>query len=322
MKKEKFKMKFGLTEDQFLGKDVVGGYLNLGGLTSIPQGFNPIVGGSLDLGGLTFIPEGFNPTVGGYLYLNGLTFIPQGFNPTVGENLHLNGLTFIPEGFNPIVGGYLHLNGLTSIPQGFNPTVGGCLNLGGLTSIPQGFNTIVGGSLDLRGLTSIPEGFNPTVGGYLYLGGLTSTYTPLGSTPLVWLEGKYIKVDGIFTEVINKKGNVYKVKKLNSSKEFYLVTNGDGKYSHGDTLKLAKEDLIYKIKSDIDSSKYKDLTLESVLTFEEGIECYRVITGACSFGVKDFVKTQNIENKTYTISQILELTKGSYGGSNFKSYFN
>ena len=31
------------------------------------------VGGSLDLSGLTSIPEGFNPTVGGGLYLSGLT---------------------------------------------------------------------------------------------------------------------------------------------------------------------------------------------------------------------------------------------------------
>ena len=54
-----------LTYEQFIGKDSVGGNLDLEGLTSIPEGFNPTVGGYLDLGGLTSIPEGFNPTVGG-----------------------------------------------------------------------------------------------------------------------------------------------------------------------------------------------------------------------------------------------------------------
>ena len=61
-----------------------------------------------------------------------------------------------------------------------------------------------------------------------------------------WENGKYIKVDGIFTEVINKKGNVWKVKKLNSDKEFYLITDGE-RYAHGDTIKEAKKDLIFKI---------------------------------------------------------------------------
>ena len=61
--------KYNLSEDQFTGKENVGGSLYLSSLTSIPEGFNPTVGGYLDLSSLTSIPEGFNPTVGGSLYL-------------------------------------------------------------------------------------------------------------------------------------------------------------------------------------------------------------------------------------------------------------
>ena len=296
-----FVKKHNLTEDQFYGKVKIGGSLYLSGLTSIPEGFNPTVGGSLYLSGLTSIPEGFNPTVGGYLYLSGLTSIPEGFNPTVGGSLYLRGLTSIPEGFNPTVGGYLYLNGLTSIPEGFNPTVGG--------------------SLYLNGLTSIPEGFNPTVGGSLYLRGLTSNYIKLDGRPLEWLDGKYISVDGIFTEVINKRGNISKVKKLNSDKEFYLVSDGNGKYAHGDTLQEAKDDLIYKISCCIDKEVYREYDLDTTLSFDKGIECYRVITGACSFGTKDFVISNNIENKIYSIREIIELTKGRYGHNTFEEFF-
>jgi hypothetical protein len=121
--------------------------------------------------------------------------------------------------------------------------------------------------------------------------------------------------------VVNKKGNVYKVKKLNQTKEFYIVTDGNGKFSHGETLKEAKEDLIYKISSNLDKSKYKNLTLQSKLTFEEGIEAYRVITGACSFGVKDFVTTNKVKKTSYTIEEIIKLTSNSYGGSTFKEFF-
>jgi hypothetical protein len=272
---------YELTDDQFLGKEKIGGYLDLGSLTSIPQGFNPTVGGYLDLGSLTSIPQGFNPTVGGNLYLRSLTSIPQGFNPTVG--------------------GYLYLGSLTSIPQGFNPTVGGNLYLGSLTSIPQGFN--------------------PTVGGNLDLGSLTSKYTKLSeNSMLTWQGGKFIKVDGIFTEVISKRGNVYRVKKLNNPKVFYLITDGEN-FSHGETLKEAKQDLIFKI-SNKTKDDYKNLKLTDSLSFEDSIVCYRVITGACSFGAKDFITNRlKGKKKKYTISEIIELTKNEYGNNNFKNFF-
>jgi len=281
MTREEFCKEYNLTEEQFFGKEKIESYLDLSSLTSIPDGFNPTVGGSLWLGSLTSIPEGFNPTVGGHLCLNSLTSIPKGFNPTVGGTLYLSRLTSIPDGFNPTVGGDLYLTSLTSIPEGFNPTVGFELDLDSLTTIPEGFNPTVGGTLILRSLTSIPEGFNPTVGGYLVLrSGLTCDYKKQEG-PITWGD-KYIKVDGIFTEIVNKKGNVYRVKKLNEDKFFYLVTDGNNKWSHGDTLKEAKEDLIYKIANK-NNDDYKELTLESKLSFEDAIICYRVLTGACLF---------------------------------------
>ena len=92
-----------------------GGWLYLGGLTSIPEGFNPTVGGSLDLSGLTSIPEGFNPTVGGSLDLRGLTSIPEGFNPTVGGWLYLSGLTTKHKQLNDgdvVEGEYIYCDGI------------------------------------------------------------------------------------------------------------------------------------------------------------------------------------------------------------------
>ena len=202
------------------------------------------VKGSLDLMSLTSIPKGFNPTVGGYLYLGSLTSIPKGFNPTVGGSLDLRSLNSIPKEFNPIVGDTLYLGSLTSIPKGFNPTVGGSLDLRSLTSIPEEFNPIVGGSLDLGSLTSIPEEFNPTVGGYLYLGSsIECRYKYIDENYIFsWNKGKYIKVDGIFAEVLNKKKNVWKVKKIGNNRKSFIVTDGY-KYSHGNTIKEANKSL-------------------------------------------------------------------------------
>ena len=234
MNKEQFKKQYNLTEEQFTGKQIVEGYLDLYSLTSIPEGFNPTVEANLNLSGLTSIPKGFNPTVGGDLYLSSLTSIPEGFNPTVGGDLDLSGLTSIPKGFNPTVEEGLYLNSLTSIPKGFNPTVGGDVYL--------------------------PNKLQSKL-----------KYTKLNrNIPISFQNGKYIKIDGIFTEVVNHKGNVWRVKKLNNLKEFYLVTDGAGKYAHGDTLEQAREDLVYKISESADKNKYQKLTLNSTLSFEEG----------------------------------------------------
>jgi len=293
----------GISIDQFYGREKVGGSLDLTSLTSIPEGFNPTVGGSLDLMSLTSIPEGFNPTVGGSLDLTSLTSIPEGFNPTVGGYLYLTSLTSIPEGFNPTVGGSLYLTSLTSIPEGFNPTVGGSLYLMSLTSIPEGFNPTVGGSLDLRS-------------------GLKTTYKKLPSGYfLTWQDGRYLLADGIFTEVISHRGNVYHVRQIASKEIIYLVTDGNGKWSHGETLKEAKSDLMFKI-SNRTKDDYKNLKLNDTLSFEDAIICYRVITGACSFGINDFI-TNRLKNKQkkYSIQEIIKVTKGEYGNQTFSNFF-
>ncbi len=337
--KEQLKTLLQITENQYLGIDVIDSNVYLHNVTKIPKGFNPTVGGNLDLRSVTEIPKGFNPAVGGYLNLDTVTKIPEGFNPTVGGGLDLRSVTEIPKGFNPTVGGYLNLHTVTKIPKGFNPTVGGYLNLRSVTEIPKGFNPTVGGYLNLHTVTKIPKGFNPTVGGNLYLsnvieipkgfnptvGGyvyskLTIPYTKLGNNPIIWEGGKYIKVDGLFTEVVYKRGNVYQVKKIGNPKEFYLVTDGT-KWAHGDTLKQAYQDLVYKV-TNRSKKDFEHLTLDSVLTFEDSVACYRTITGACSFGTRDFVQSNGIEEKDRTVLEIIELTRGSYGNDLFVQFFN
>ncbi len=215
MTKKQLKTHLNITENQYLGIDVIEGSFNLSDIKKIPKGFNPTVGGYLNLSSVTKIPKGFNPTVGGGLYLDSVTKIPKGFNPTVSGTLDLRSVTEIPKGFNPTVGGYLDLDSVTKISRGFSPTVGR--------------------NLYLRSVTEIPKGFNPTVGGDLYAR-LNIPHTKLGNNPITWNDGKYILVDGIFHRSCLQKGNVYQVKRLNNPKEFYLVTD-ETKWAHGDTLK-------------------------------------------------------------------------------------
>ena len=186
----------------------------------------------------------------------------------------------------------------------------------------------VGGDLYLRSVTSIPEGFNPTVGGYLDLSsgckyiGAKVEIPPIPARYL-WRNKEYIKVDGIFTKIISERGNVMRVQRIAHKEIEYLVTDGDGRWAHGATLKEAKDSLIYKITSR-DTTKYKGWSLDTEISHAEAIEAYRTITGACAFGTRHFCETILGDKKKdkYTVAEVIVLTKGQYGADRFKEFFD
>lgn len=139
----------------------------------------------------------------------------------------------------------------------------------------------------------------------------------------ILLNGEFtecIKIDGIISIVINKHKNVYKVQNLGSNRESYIVQDGDI-YSHGDTIKEAKDGLSYKI-SNRDTSKYKNYNLKTILTLKEAIEMYRVITGACEPGTRYFVETVLKDKKEkYTVQEVINLTRGQYNHEKLVEFF-
>jgi len=205
-----------------------------------------------------------------------------------------------------------------------NLTVWGHLNLGGtgITSLPE--NLTVGGYLylDSSAITSLPD--NLTVGGYLYLEGtgITDTSNVNKDAPQIfyWRNKKYIKVDGVFSELISQRGHVMRVRMIGKKEISYIVTDGKN-FAHGATLKEAKEDLVYKV-TDRRKDDFKSLNAESVLSHSEAIACYRTITGACSFGTRDFCENRLKKQKTYTVKEIARLTAGEYGHDTFTKFFN
>jgi hypothetical protein len=131
-----------------------------------------------------------------------------------------------------------------------------------------------------------------------------------------WIEVDF--TDGMFFYVISTKGSVKKLK--NDDGEIsYLVSEGD-KHAHGNTIKEARDSLVYKI-GQRDKSAYKDVKLSDKFTVPEFIEMYRVITGACEFGVKSFVNSQKKVKKQYSVSEIIKLTNGQHGSKQFKEFF-
>lgn len=77
---------------------------------------------------------------------------------------------------------------------------------------------------------------------------------------------------------------------------------------------------MYKIK-DRDTSIYNNHDLNTVLTTEEAIKMYRVITGACEEGAKYFVsKLPNVPKKL-TVLKLIKLTEGQYNHKSLVDFF-
>ena len=217
------------------------------------------------------------------------------------------------------IGGDLDLSCVTTLEKGVTLNAGGDLYLDSLTTLEKGVTLNAGGHLYLRSVTTLEKGVTLNAGGDLYLGSVTTPWTKAPFNP-VWCGGKYIYADGILSEVVSSRGNVYRVRRIARKEVSYLVTNGNGAWSHGATLAEARADLLYKL-SDRDTSRYVGQDVKKKMTFDETVAMYRTITGACAEGCKMFVRNKGLSTrKKYSINDIAKLTNGAYGSDVFSRF--
>jgi len=281
-------------------------------------------------------------TVGGWLYCSGADTrcsFPQ--LTTVGGYLDCYGAD-IRGSFPQLttVGGYLYCAGAdtkSSFPQ--LTTVGGYLNCRGADirgSFPK--LTTVGGGLDCSETDT--KGSFPqltTVGGYLDCRGAdtkgafpqltvehTNTTQARRRVSQAFLDQGFLLSDGILSKIVFTRTSggvrIHKVVTVGQINETYCIEQ-DGVFSHGDTLKEARESFVYKV-SDRDKSKYSEWTVETKITRKEAIESYRVITGACEAGTRNFVETHaGTDKDEFTVGEVIELTKGQFGNEEYMGFF-
>jgi hypothetical protein len=125
-------------------------------------------------------------------------------------------------------------------------------------------------------------------------------------------------VDGILSEVIHKKGNLYKVLNHGETKESFIVKHDTtDTFAHGTTLEQARESLAFKLMSR-DVTQFEGMPLDTVKDVKNWALVYRAITGACESGTEYFINKQSDVKPTYTLKEILELVEGQYGSQRFK----
>ena len=258
-----------------------------------------------------------------YCYDNNLTSL-EGAPKSVGGSFVCshNKLTSL-EGAPKSLGGnfYCSRNKLTSL-EGAPKSVGGsfyCYD-NNLTSL-EGAPKSVGGSFDCydNNLTSL-EGAPKSVGGSFvcYDNNLTSLEgAPKSHQDMFnsFLEDGLVFADGILTELISHKGNLYKTKRIGRDEILWVAKDGSN-YAHGKTSREALAELRFKTEKR-DISQYKNMPLNTVKTTYEWSLIYRAVTGACKAGSDMFIE-QNAEKKKYTLAEILDATKNAYGWKTFK----
>jgi hypothetical protein len=136
----------------------------------------------------------------------------------------------------------------------------------------------------------------------------------------IWKSGIAV-FDGVICRIKHRKGNIIKAEFLNGN-ACYIVTNGEGIYAHGDSLKEAQYALNFKL-SDRDTNNYEHLKEGDVLETGEMMLCYHVITGACLTGIREFMSRKLGDNprEKYSIKEVIGLTEGEYLGEKFSSFF-
>ena len=184
-----------------------------------------------------------------------------------------------------------------------------------------------GGSLDLSGtgITSLPEGL--TVGGSLYLRGTGITERDRRKVNKLhdgdYVRGKYLYADGILTHIKKRRTAGAYTLYVGKIPGKNVVSDG-AHYAHCDKFRDGIADLIFKSAEERGADQYKNLSLDTVLTADEAVTMYRVITGACRQGSQAFVDSLSDSGnlkEEYTVRECIEITKGQYNSERFAEFF-
>jgi hypothetical protein len=136
------------------------------------------------------------------------------------------------------------------------------------------------------------------------------------------LKRGYLYADGILQKLISTKKTgiyvIYKNRRIGSKKTAFVAREKDV-FAHGNTIKEAVTDLRFKTSSK-NKSTYEGWKLNTIVSKEDMIIAYRVITGACQFGVSEFLEGKKIPAKL-SLEAAIKLTTGQYGSEQFSEFF-
>jgi hypothetical protein len=136
-----------------------------------------------------------------------------------------------------------------------------------------------------------------------------------------YLQRGYVYADGIFSKFISKKqiGEAVVFECERNFKKEYVVKINDV-FAHGENVASAMADIRLKFNTNRDTSHYKKWATTDAVSLEEMITAYRMITGACRLGVDSFLFSLKEKKESYSVQEVIDLTKNQYGNEIFKKF--
>jgi hypothetical protein len=100
-----------------------------------------------------------------------------------------------------------------------------------------------------------------------------------------------------------------------------VIETPDGVCAHGDTVKQARDSLLYKLSEKRDTTPYKAWTLDTSITKRQAIQSYMAIHGSMRNRHTAFVRN-NFRRQGFrqerTVRKVIELTAGQYQSDVYK----
>jgi hypothetical protein len=196
-------------------------------------------------------------------------------------------------------------------------SVGGNLYIESNVTLPK--LSSVGGNLYIQSNVTLDAPKLSSVGGNLSIESNVTFKNPLTKGL------KYKSVDRSLFVIESEKTskgikiysgyNIFGIKKGKAEKKYCYVAENGEYFAHGETVKKAIQDLQLKLISE--KLKNEPIKKDTVID----IKYYRLITGACEIGVKEWMKHNDMKKESYTASELLPILKktNAYGLEKFKS---
>ena len=212
------------------------------------------------------------------------------------------------------VTGYLYINSDAKLEADNLTTVGGYLYINSDAKLDN--LTTVGGDLYINSDAKLDN--LTTVGCDLYI----NSNVKLEAAFVKDLKWKSVDRNLFIIESTKSKADITIYKGYNAKgvkdniikKEDCYVAECGKFFAHGKSMKKAVEDLQFKLISE--KLKNEPINKDTVID----IKYYRLVTGACEFGVKSFIESNGLK-ESYKACELLPIleSKHAYGVEKFKS---
>lgn len=295
-------------------------------LTTIPSTVS--IGSSIDLRSSTrlkSLPD--NLTVFGYLDISNTTIKALPKNLKISNDLNMSETLIRELPDDIVIGGSLFARGsaLAYIPK--NLVIPRNIDICDTNVKYIHTGTVINGSIIYNNIVNILS--NVVVNGYRSLYSMNEAFlknfnvinTRNKMICPTYIPGRFIFVDCIMTHVDRVKTIGEYTFYIGKIKHKNVVFDGVN-YAHCESFKQGVRDLLFKKAKDRGLEQFRYLTMDSELFLADAMVMYRIITGACEAGVKEFVNNLPNKKDKYTIREIIKITNGQYGSDILKHFFS